>query len=216
MARQTTTVYGTRPLVDDLELKHKKKYTYGLNYPFTKPANQKKGAFFIKSWGLTMRRSNVLQLLKTNPGERVMLPGFGAGLARFLFEQMNEDNMEDMEEAVRESLTEFMPEIEVISIDIGPSNEFEPQTGITPHNIEYNPNTTVRMSILLRNKDLQDIFVVYADSGAEQVAVSIQTDTLDMSTYSGPSARRKNRYDGSLGDYNKEVSRAEEYRRQTW
>ena len=185
MAYQSTTIYGARNKVTDLEVKYKKKYVYGLTYPFTQPSNSKKSRFFSKVSGLALRKTNALQLIKTNPGERVMLPSFGAGLGRYLFEQMDEDTIDDIKEAITENIDQYMPEVDIVSIDIGPSNYFVPDSGITPHNIEYDKNT-VRVSVLLRNKDLQDIFLIYTVTGGEQLAITAQDEPVgDQGSGSG-------------------------------
>ena len=99
MSNKIVNVYGVQATVTSLELKYKKKFTYGLNYPFTEKTKGSSG-FFSKVTGVASRLSEVMQLVKTDPGSRVMLPNFGAGLSRFLFEQITEDMVEDMEDQI--------------------------------------------------------------------------------------------------------------------
>ena len=54
-------------------------------------------------------RNDLLQLLLTSPGERVMRPDFGGGVRDFLFEQIDDVGIEllqnDIEEAIRKHET---------------------------------------------------------------------------------------------------------------
>lgn len=52
-------------------------------------------------------------ILRTNPGERIMLPGFGAGLRRFLFAPNSAVTHGRVEEAVRRALIDQEPRITV-------------------------------------------------------------------------------------------------------
>jgi phage baseplate assembly protein W len=52
-------------------------------------------------------------ILRTNPGERVMLPAFGAGLRRFLFAPNSAVTHGRVEDAVRNALIDQEPRITV-------------------------------------------------------------------------------------------------------
>lgn len=55
----------------------------------------------------------IVIILRTNPGERVMLPGFGAGLRRFLFAPNSAVTHGRVEDAVRSALIDHEPRITV-------------------------------------------------------------------------------------------------------
>lgn len=57
-------------------------------------------------------------ILGTNPGERVMRPDFGAGLRQFVFEPVNTATLELIRQRVEESLIDFEPRIEVVSVKV--------------------------------------------------------------------------------------------------
>ena len=62
-------------------------------------------------------KQNVKNLLLTNPGERIMLPDFGVGLSRFLFENADAENtQEKIHDAITNQLSRFLPTVEVINI----------------------------------------------------------------------------------------------------
>lgn len=182
MANQTVTVHGTKARIDSLELKYKKKFTYGLRYPLSESVNGEAG-FFKKVTGLPSRVMQILQVIKTDRGSRVMLPNYGAGLSRFLFEPISEDLLEELRDDVLETIQTYIPEVEVISMDLGPMDLYSttqnPKSTISPYNKEEDNLVTARISLRLRNKDLQDIFSVVVTSDGEQVAVSTQSEGSD-------------------------------------
>lgn len=63
-------------------------------------------------------RESIQIILTTEPGERVMLPEFGAGLKRFLFEPNTVPTHRLMEEKIGQSLALWEPRINVEAIDI--------------------------------------------------------------------------------------------------
>ena len=59
-------------------------------------------------------KSNLLNVLLTDPGERVMEPTFGVGVKRLLFEQ--NINEEDLKERINNQTLLYVPEIEIIKM----------------------------------------------------------------------------------------------------
>jgi phage baseplate assembly protein W len=57
-------------------------------------------------------------VLKTEPGERVGVTEFGAGLGRFLFEPNNAATHARIEDSIKRALTRWEQRIEVEAIDI--------------------------------------------------------------------------------------------------
>ena len=62
---------------------------------------------------------NLRNLLLTYPGERV---AFGSRLRELLFEPINEDLEVRVEEEIRRSVSEFLPYINIIDIDLFDNN----------------------------------------------------------------------------------------------
>jgi hypothetical protein len=56
-------------------------------------------------------------ILQTSPGERVMLPGFGAGLRDYVFAVNSPATRGRVEDAVREALLRFEPRIAVERVE---------------------------------------------------------------------------------------------------
>lgn len=57
-------------------------------------------------------------LLSTTPGERVMLPAYGCGLRRMVFESVSEQTATEIKELIRKAILFFEPRISVQRIDV--------------------------------------------------------------------------------------------------
>lgn len=81
---------------------------------------------FVWSEGEDNIRESIMVILKTEPGERITLPDFGAGLNRFLFEPNNAATHVLIEQAISRALASWEPRIKVESIDVltDPSDPF--------------------------------------------------------------------------------------------
>ena len=73
---------------------------------------------FVWSEGEANIRESITVVLKTDPGERVGVPDFGAGLGRFLFEPNNAATHARIQDAILRALTSWERRIQVESIDI--------------------------------------------------------------------------------------------------
>jgi uncharacterized protein len=73
---------------------------------------------FVWSQGEANIRENIAVILKTDRGERLTLPEFGAGLSRFLFEPNNAATHARLQEAISAALSTWEPRIQVESVDI--------------------------------------------------------------------------------------------------
>lgn len=69
-------------------------------------------------------KSNLVNLLLTDVGERVMNPTFGCNLRRFLFEGISETNIENLKINLLNSISIFIPEITVLEIIIIPNTDY--------------------------------------------------------------------------------------------
>ena len=62
-------------------------------------------------------KSNLINLLLTEKGERVNEPNFGVGLKQILFEQQL--NKEELEEKINFQINFYIPEIQLITAEVG-------------------------------------------------------------------------------------------------
>lgn len=56
-------------------------------------------------------RESIAIILRTKPGERVLLPSFGCGLDRYLFEPNNTATLRLIQEEIKRALTRWEPRI---------------------------------------------------------------------------------------------------------
>ena len=75
---------------------------------------------FFKQTKTTLQQAkyNIINLLKTIPGERLGQPAFGSQLHSILFEPMNEDFSDILEDSIRTSLETWLPYINIKNIKI--------------------------------------------------------------------------------------------------
>ena len=89
-----------------------KNVTIGVAFPLD-DVNLFKGTTTIKE----QVKSNLINLLLTEQGERVNEPDFGVGLKKLLFEQ--NINKEELEEKINFQINFYIPEINLMSVEVG-------------------------------------------------------------------------------------------------
>lgn len=87
----------------------------GAPYPITKHPR----GFFRTQEGVDQVKSDLLVLLLTEPGERVMLPEFGTSLKKFLFEQNDSIVYQQVREEIARAISTWEPRIAVQDIYVG-------------------------------------------------------------------------------------------------
>jgi hypothetical protein len=70
-----------------------------------------------------MVKQNLKMLVLTNPGERVMIPQFGVGIKKYLFEPDSQDVFSEIEGAIRSQVSSYMPFVEVASVIFAETQE---------------------------------------------------------------------------------------------
>ena len=75
---------------------------------------------FFKQTKTTLQQAkyNIINLFKTIPGERLGQPAFGSQFHSILFEPMNEDFSDILEDSIKESLATWLPYINIKNIEI--------------------------------------------------------------------------------------------------
>ena len=66
---------------------------------------------------LEQTKSNIKNLLLTVKGERLGNPTFGSDLMKAVFQQIDTDTEDQIEEAIRSAISEFLPHVIVKSIE---------------------------------------------------------------------------------------------------
>ena len=85
---------------------------YGIGLNFGKSIN----GYFSTSADKKLVKENMQQILLTNPGERVMLPDFGVGLRRYLFEMNDEQLATVIREKIVTQIAKYEPLASIIDI----------------------------------------------------------------------------------------------------
>jgi phage baseplate assembly protein W len=86
----------------------------GVPYPITK---NPKGFFFIQD-GINQIKSDMLILLLTNPGERVMLPTYGTPLRKLMFEPNDPKLIIETKNMIARSLKLWEPRVAITQIEV--------------------------------------------------------------------------------------------------
>ena len=73
--------------------------------------------------GLDLIRQSVTTILDTEPGERIMLPGFGCGLRRYLMAPNNLTTRTGLANDIRSALETWEPRIQVLDVSVTPGED---------------------------------------------------------------------------------------------
>jgi len=103
--------------VNPLDLQ--KNIAIGVSLPFNAP-----GVFKSTYTTKDQIKSNLVNLLLTDIGERVMNPAFGTNLRRFIFEGITTTNTELLRENIINSISIYIPEVTVQNITITPNADY--------------------------------------------------------------------------------------------
>jgi len=103
--------------VNPLDLQ--KNIAIGVALPFNAP-----GVFKSTYTTKDQIKSNLVNLLLTDIGERVMNPGFGTILRRFMFAGITETNIEELKISIINSIAIYIPEITIREISVVPNADY--------------------------------------------------------------------------------------------
>jgi phage baseplate assembly protein W len=87
---------------------------YGINYPF-KGGSQN---VLTRQIGIRIIKNDILQLIYTNPGERVYRPSYGIGIRRFVFDQLDSQTINSLKENIITQIGLFEKRVSIESLDI--------------------------------------------------------------------------------------------------
>jgi len=102
--------------VNPLDLQ--KNIAIGVSLPFNGP-----GVFKSTYTTKDQIKSNLINLLLTDTGERVMNPNFGTNLKRFLFEGITDSSLDLLKNNILISILNYISEITVTNITLVPNTD---------------------------------------------------------------------------------------------
>tara|TARA_E500000318_G_C3564240_1_gene214918 strand:+ start:2600 stop:3010 length:411 start_codon:yes stop_codon:yes gene_type:complete len=110
------------------------------------------GFFERTKTSLEQSKHNIKNLLLTRKGERLGNPTFGSDLFAVLFEQEGDDIETKVEEAVRSAMSEFLPFVNIISIQtvFSPTNRNAVNVSMQ-FSLNIDSSSTENLSIDLNN-----------------------------------------------------------------
>jgi len=129
MAANTTIFrYGRRPTkYEEQAPRAKRQEVYGLTFPLG--AEKYSGGFFKKNSGRSMIRQAVVQLLRTEKGERVMLPNYGCNLRKYLFEPITQELFNDIRDTIATSFREYIVGARLVKVGVFETGEYDAAGG---------------------------------------------------------------------------------------
>lgn len=98
-----------------------KNVALGLDLPLT---SERGAAFKQNYYSIDQAVANAKNLLLTEPGERVMLPTFGCGLKRALFQPLTKETTVALESRIRSSFQTFLPYIFIQDLVLTPNPDY--------------------------------------------------------------------------------------------
>jgi hypothetical protein len=89
---------------------------YSVALPLT--YNKQDGPFMLNKSMIDVVKQNLKTLVLTDQGERLMIPDFGVGLKKFLFENINQTTKIQIESEVKTQVGKYMPYVEIRRVDV--------------------------------------------------------------------------------------------------
>ena len=82
------------------------------------PIERSSRGYFFQAVDVNLVKGDLIQLLLTEPGERVMAPSWGTGLRSLIFEQSDNFIVDEAKEKVANAIAKFEPRIVVKRLDV--------------------------------------------------------------------------------------------------
>ena len=90
----------------------------GLSVALPLNVNTTDGAYSLNKDIAAMAAQNLKMVILTNPGERIMIPEFGAGIRRFLFEPATNDTVDIVKDAIQKQVAKYLPYIDLLQLNV--------------------------------------------------------------------------------------------------
>ena len=122
----------------------------GIDLPIRK-SEGKEGFFASTKTTIEAVKNNIRNLVNTHQGERLMQPNIGINLRRFLFDQINEEVVLQIQNEILDTLQTWLPFVEVSDIQVSDDNN-KLNVNII-FNIKQDPNTLDSVQITITKND---------------------------------------------------------------
>ena len=115
--------------------------TYGISFPFVDSFDGK--YLDLSDYTSEEIRSNLIHLLLTRKGSRYFLPDFGTKLYEYIFEPLDGPTFRNIESEIRDSVTKYMPQLQLTNISITALTGEEAQATPTTAGNVLNPQLAI-------------------------------------------------------------------------
>ncbi len=120
--------FGSRPTkYEEQAPRAKRQEIYGLSFPLG--TNKEAGGFFKKTSGRPMIKNAVTQLLRTEKGERLMLPNFGCNLRKYLFQPITQELFSNIRDTIATSFRNYIVGARLIKVGVFETGEYDAAGG---------------------------------------------------------------------------------------
>ena len=160
-------ILNQKNLIDENKTKR-----VGIDFPFQR-GDVVDGYFKSTSLTIDAVKSDLVNLLSTNVGERVFQPELGTNLRNFLFEQQDEELSTLIQDDLVEQLKFWMPFVTIASVDVMTGDETK---GENPYRVIIN----VRFMINSNPKQLESVQIDLGDVSQGSVGNSIVGQDLGL------------------------------------
>ena len=122
----------------------------GLSMPLGRQPGSGDGYFASTKTTIDAVKEDIKMLLLTQQGERVMQPGLGMNIRRFLFEQITDDTGIEIENDIVETFQTWLPFVQLqdIKVDLGNQDKNQIKINIT-FNIRNAPTELQSVGVVL-------------------------------------------------------------------
>jgi phage baseplate assembly protein W len=86
---------------------------FGLRFPLGKES-----ILFKKSSRRELLKGQITQLIFTSPGERVFLPNFGVDLRSYVFEQLDDSLIANLQQNISNQIRLYVPNAQLVNINV--------------------------------------------------------------------------------------------------
>lgn len=77
-----------------------------------------------KTSGIELVKNNLIQLLRTERGERVMLPDFGCNLRKYLFEPLDEETFRSIKNEILTTINKYAVGVNILKLSVSPLDSY--------------------------------------------------------------------------------------------
>ncbi len=127
-ANSTVLRFGDRPTkYEEQAPRAKRQEIYGLTFPLG--SKKDSGGIFKKNSGREMIRQAVVQLLRTEKGERLMLPNYGCNLRKYLFQPITQELFSNIRETIETSFRNYIVGARLLKVGVFETGEYDAAGG---------------------------------------------------------------------------------------